>query len=131
MDTITIYVDGGCHNNGSPEARSYGSIAVVFKGELKRIERWEFSKAHTNNEAEYGALLASFRYLEAEPKRLSFPILIKTDSQLVYGQVVQGWKVKADNLVSLMDVAKTWLSAHENVQIQHVPRDEIVKVIGH
>ena len=67
MDSISIFIDGGCKNNGTSNAEAYGSMAVCFKGEVKRTERWAFRNALTNNEAEYGALMSAFNYLLAEP----------------------------------------------------------------
>ena len=131
MDSISIFIDGGCKNNGTSNAEAYGSMAVCFKGEVKRTERWAFRNALTNNEAEYGALMSAFNYLLAEPKRMSYPVVIRTDSQLVWGQCTQGWKVKAENLRKRNQAAQDFLAKHKNVTIKKVGRDEVVKVLGH
>ena len=43
----------------------------------------------------------------------------------------QGWQVKAANLRPLIDEAKSLLKAFGKPDLVKVPRDEIVRVLGH
>jgi ribonuclease HI len=68
----------------------------------KEIIRLELGTA-TNNEAEYGTLIAALKDLfnrisRASESASAYSLLIHTDSQLVVGRLTQGWKAKAANL---------------------------------
>ena len=43
----------------------------------------------------------------------------------------QGWQVKAANLRPLVDEAAALLKSFGLAQLEKVPRDEIVRVLGH
>jgi ribonuclease HI len=48
-----FWVDGGCRgNHANAKREAYGSIS-----DRETVERFQFPNAHTNNEAEYMALL--------------------------------------------------------------------------
>ena len=47
------------------------------------------------------------------------------------GQLTQGWQVKAANLRPLVDEAKSLMAAFGRCHLVKVPRDEIVRVLGH
>jgi probable phosphoglycerate mutase len=90
----------------------------------------------TNNEAEYRTLIAALKDLtgritQAGKSPSAYSLLVHTDSQLVVGQLTQGWKVKAANLRPLVDEAKSLLQAFGRCDLVKVPRDEIVRVLGH
>ena len=135
MNTITVYVDGGAHNNGIPEAKCYGSIAVEYKGEIKKHETYQYPGARTNNQAEYDALLSALDYLNKLRLRASKPlppIVIKSDSTLVVNQVNGNWKIKDADLKDSYILVREYLDKSGlNINITKVPRDEIVKVLGH
>lgn len=131
MDPIVVYVDGGCRNNGTPDSLSYGSFKVYYRGDLKRTVSFDLPDAHTNNQAEYNSLMQVALYLEGEQKRLSAPVIIKTDSQLVVGQLTQNWKVKDEELKYWHSNLKPFLTRNPNIHLEKVDRSEIVKVLGH
>jgi len=60
-----------------------------------------------------------------------YSLLVHTDSQLVVGQLIQGWKVKAANLRPLVDEAAALMQTFGRCDLVKVPRDEIVRVLGH
>ena len=131
MDPIVVYVDGGCRNNGSPDSLSYGSFRVFYRGHLKRAVGFDLPDAHTNNQAEYNSLMQVALYLEGDPKRLSAPVVIKTDSQLVVGQLTQDWKVKDEGLKYWYTNLKPFFNRNPNIHLEKVDRTEIAKVLGH
>jgi hypothetical protein len=45
--------------------------------------------------------------------------------------LTQGWQVKAANLRSLVDEAATLIQTFFRCDLVKVPRDEIVRVLGH
>jgi ribonuclease HI len=134
VDEIHIFIDGGCRGNGGASPESYGSYAVVYQGQVRRLERFASPDARTNNEAEYASLLMAFTYLDGFSRRMGdrpFKVVVNTDSQLIHGQLTLNWKAKAANLRGLVDACKTWLTRYQNVTIHKVGREEIVKILGH
>jgi ribonuclease HI len=121
-----FWVDGGCRGNHAHEKReAYGSIS-----DGTTVERLQFRNAHTNNEAEYMALLVllvnllSKRVGEKKPQTN-----IYTDSQLMFGQLTQSWKVEANNLFALHNEVALRLR-RSGAKLNWVPRCQIVKRLG-
>jgi ribonuclease HI len=129
--TIHIYVDGGCRGNGGANPQAYGSYAVVYKDEVKRLERLVFPVLTTNNQAEYASLASVIVYLNAVPERLVPEISIHTDSLLMVGQCTLGWKVKDEWLKRHVPIIKSFLEHHPNIKLIHTGRDIIVSKLGH
>jgi ribonuclease HI len=131
-----LCTDGGAKANGSAESVGYGSFCLETRTGQKEVVRLEFGRSVTNNEAEYQALIAAVKDLLLRIQRAGrppseFSLLLHTDSQLVVGQLAQGWKVKATNLRPLVDEAASLIKAFGRCDLVKVPRDEIVRVIGH
>ncbi len=122
-----FWVDGGCRGNQAHgEREAYGSVS---DGET--VERLQFANARTNNEAEYMALsvlLGNLLGNRVDPRKP--PTNIYTDSQLVVGQLTQGSKVKAKNLLALHAEAASRLR-RTGAKLIWVPRNQIVKQLGH
>jgi ribonuclease HI len=130
-----IVSDGGSRGNGSKLAEAYGSYQLSARTGQQETIRLQFGHG-TNNEAEYKALLAALedlvgRITKASKAPAGYSLIVQTDSQLVANQVTGAWKVKAANLAALCDRAKKLLSGFGQVTVQHVPRAEIVRVLGH
>jgi ribonuclease HI len=122
-----FWIDGGCLGNEAHGKReAYGSIS---DGET--VERFQFSDARTNNESEYKTLCALLGKLlrnRVDPQDPETNIY--TDSQLVFGQLIQGWKVEAKNLLALHHEAALALRK-TGAKIIRVPRSQIVEKLGH
>jgi len=122
-----FWVDGGCRGNQAHGKReAYGSTS-----DGESVERVQFPNARTNNEAEYMALswlLGNLLSNRVDPRKPQTNIY--TDSQLVVGQLTQGSKVKAKNLLALHDEAASRLR-RTGANLIWVPRPEIVKRLGH
>ncbi|HZD13145.1 MAG TPA: RNase H family protein [Candidatus Binatus sp.] len=71
----------------------------------------------TNNEMEYFALL------QALNDQRSKDASILTDSQLLVGQLQNGWKVKAENLKEIHEECRNLLRAR-NATLSWIPREE-------
>jgi len=127
-------VDGGAKGNGSAN-KGYGSYHLATRDGQKQTVRLDLGTA-TNNEAEYRTLIVGLKDLIGRITRAGrspsdYSLLVHTDSQLVVGQLTQGWKVKAANLRPLVDEAASLLQAFGRCDLVKVPRDEIVRVLGH
>ena len=127
-------VDGGSRGNGAAN-EGYGSYVLSTRDGRKETIRLDLGTA-TNNEAEYQALIAALKDLCGRIQRAGkapsgYSLLLHTDSQLMVGQLTQGWKVKAANLRPLVDEATSLMQAFGRCDLVKVPRDEIVRVLGH
>jgi ribonuclease HI len=122
-----FWVDGGCRGNQAHGKReAYGSFS---DGET--VERLQFATARTNNEAEYMALSALLgKLLNNRADARKPQTNIYTDSQLVVGQLTQGSKVRAKNLLALHDETALRLQ-RTGAHLIWVPRPEIVKRLVH
>ena len=127
-------VDGGSRGNGAAN-EGYGSYVLSTRDGREETIPLDLGTA-TNNEAEYQTLIAALKDLVGRIQRADrapsgYSLLAHTDSQLMVGQLTQGWKVKAANLRPLVDEAKNLMQAFGRCDLVKVPRDEIVRVLGH
>jgi len=84
----------------------------------------------TNSEAEYQILIAALKDLVGRIERAGkspsdYSLLVHTDSQLVTGQLTQGWKVKAANLRPLVDEAEALMRPFGWCDLVKVPREDV------
>ena len=99
-----VFVDGSVRD-GNP---GIASIAVYVNRDGKDVYRhsWLLPMKATSNEAEYEAVLAGIEYLKTANESYKLDreeCFIITDSQLVYGHVVKGWKCNFEYLRKLRD----------------------------
>jgi len=136
LNSIIVFADGGCKGNGSEDAQMYGSFHVIAVSEgctkhtSVRINRFDFGHG-TNNEAEYLAAIEAAKYVADLRKHIgSLPVEITTDSALVYGQCVEGYKVRANNLKPLNYELKNYLLM-SGAKMRKVDRNVSVSFLGH
>jgi ribonuclease HI len=132
-----IWADGACAHNGTHEAQGSASYCLEARtGKRQVIRLADLPGVTTNNEAEYVALISALVDLRGRIERAgknprNYSAVVHTDSQLVVGQLTQGWQVKAANLRTLVDEAATLIRTFGRCDLVKVPRDEIVRVLGH
>ena len=132
-----VCCDGGCSQNGTQQAQGYASYFLEARSGQKQVVRQtDLPGVTTNNEAEYVALISALVDLRGRIERagkspLNYNVVVHTDSQLVVGQLTQGWKVKAANLRPLVDEAISLMQSFGRCDLVKVPRDESVQVLGH
>ena len=90
---------------GSPSTRRFLSALLVPP-----------THGVTDNEAEYQTLIAALtdlggRIRQARESPSMYSLLLHTDSQLMVGQLTQGWQIKAASLHPLVDEAKSLTEA--------------------
>ncbi len=56
--------------------------------------------------------------------------MVHTDSQLLVGQLSQGWQIKAANLRPLVDEATTLSQTFGRCDLVKVPRDKTCRELG-
>jgi ribonuclease HI len=128
--------DGGALSQGAPDSAGYGSFCLEARTGQKQVVRLEFGRGVTNNEAEYRSLIAGLKDLlhriqQADKAPSGYSLLAHTDSQLMVGQLTQGWKVKAANLRPLVDEAAALMQTFGHCDLVKVPREDIVRILGH
>ncbi len=121
LDAIIVYSDGGSRGNPGPAAIG----AVVLDSSSAPPRRLavvsERIGVTTNNVAEYRALIAG---LEAAAPFRARRLSARADSMLVVQQLRGAWKVKQPHLRPLFERARELLTHYDEVELQHVPRDE-------
>ena len=129
-----IMFDGG--SRGNP-GFGYGSYLLVRSSDRKQdIKRLEFGDGKTNNEAEYGALLAALqdlidRITASGHDPDSFSVRIAGDSALVVNQLNGRWKTRDDRMAALCEQARQLLRRFRTWELVHQPRAESVRTLGH
>lgn len=133
MIELSIVIDGGSLANGTEKSIGYGSF--LFENTRKHFHR-TFGEGVTNNEAEYLSLISALEHVQeafdaAATEHSSISLTIKTDSQLVIGQLTQGWKVKATNLLPLVNRALDLVELFGQVRFIKISGQEMKKILGH
>ncbi len=107
---MKIFLDGSGWNGKT------SGYAVVFEGGTRAPIVVRLSEKKTNNEMEYAGLLEALKHAESGDE-------LFTDSQLLVGQVLGGWKVNAAHLKPLVEKAKAMVAA-KRVTLVWVPREQ-------
>ena len=126
---LIIYCDGGCLNNqDESKRRAYGSFKVSDGVNILHHDMFYF-KNETNNEAEYMALEKALDHVLSMKKEKDI-IEIRTDSQLVVGQLTQNWKIN-QKLFKLVFRIKNKLLFFPDTKITKISGVEMKKILGH
>src|ERR1700730_1416374 len=114
----TANIDGAARGNPGPA--SYG--VVIRRPDGTPLESLgKYIGRHTNNVAEYYALIAALDYAAAKGiKRLR----VLSDSQLIVNQMKGVYKVKHPDLRPLHERAKRQTAGLEAFTIQYIPRED-------
>lgn len=136
---VTVYVDGGCTRNGSPDAEAYGSYRLVATDEQRNVVKvleqklTPYPQHHTNNAAEIQTMINALEKLleKAGSSKVKYPVTVFSDSQLVVKWLDGTFTVNADHLIPLVNYARELAKRFEQLDIHWVPREEIYEVLGH
>jgi ribonuclease HI len=133
MVKLALIFDGG--SRGNP-GLGYGSFRLSINGVHLPVEELDFGDNVTNNQAEYGTLIAglerALNYVRENgqsPENVSISVL--TDSKLVVEQVNGRWKVKNAGLKPLQERARALIRQFGTPRLEWHPRAESVRVLGH
>ena len=114
--TAVLHFDGGSRGNPGPAA--WGYTLVDSSGEPIASQGRTIGIA-TNNEAEYGGLIAGLaRALDLGVRHLA----VHGDSKLVIEQMAGRWRVKAPGLQGLSRDARDLSGRFASITFQHVRR---------
>ena len=114
----TANIDGAARGNPGPAA--YGVVVRRPDGATHE-SLGKYIGRHTNNVAEYYALIAALDYAAANGIRR---LRVYSDSQLIVNQIKGLYKVKHPDLRPLHERAKKQAASLEAFTIQYVPREQ-------
>ena len=126
--------DGG--SKGNP-GWGYGSYVITrVQDGAQRLERLNLGEPYTNNEAEYDTLIAALRDLLHRIEDVGrgpgeFALEVRGDSALVLNQVQGRWKAKDPRMRERRNRCVGLLQRFESVRFRALPREQIVRVLGH
>ena len=123
---MLVYTDGASRGNPGPAAIGY----AIFDPSGKCLERnARFIGQHTNNEAEYEALLWA---LERAGTYTTESVKFHSDSELVVHQVNGVYHVKKEHLRKYVDRIQSAVDGFRSFRLVYVPRENprIVLVDG-
>jgi ribonuclease HI len=117
---VTAYIDGLVE----PRNPGTGTFAYTIYDGNKRLAEGSGLAGHevTSNYAEYTALAEALKKLKA--LGLEGDILIRSDSQLLIGQMSKGWKVKGGMYVEKLKEARELMRNFGSVTFEWVPREQ-------
>lgn len=119
---FSIHADGGARGNPGPSGA--GAVVRDALGNIV-VSVSEFLGHHTNNFAEYEAVILAFtRLMEIVPKteRDTTSVIVKLDSELIVKQVHKEYKVKNPVLKEQYAKLLQCIDAFGDVSFTHVPR---------
>jgi len=120
--TLKIYTDGGSRGNPGPSALGF----VVIQNEKTIYKGSRFLGIGTNNEAEYSALVDSYKWLIGNIKVPKiFDIIFFLDSELVVKQLNGLYKIKSANLKPyFFDIKKYEKLLNTQKKYVSIPREQ-------
>ena len=117
-ESIVAYCDGG--SRGNPGPAGFGVYIQDSAGKVVG-ELSQFLGVHTNNFAEYSALLASLEFAITNGHR---SLRVVSDSELMVKQIKGQYRVNSPELRPLYEEAKRRIARLDHFQIQHVLREK-------
>jgi ribonuclease HI len=118
--TVTVYIDGLAQPR-NPGVGTYGY--VIYDGTEKLAEGSGLAgRGVTSNFAEYTAFAEALKKVKA--LGLAGDLLVKSDSQLLVGQMGEGWKVKGGMYIEKLKEARDLLREFGSIRFEWIPREQ-------
>jgi ribonuclease HI len=121
---FTIHADGGSRGNPGPSGAG-AMIRDALGNSVASVS--QFLGTHTNNFAEYEAVILAFETLAklvGVGKTSGIEVVVKMDSELVVKQMRGEYKVKNPTLKVQHARLKKVITTFGNVSFAHVPREQ-------
>jgi ribonuclease HI len=115
---LFLYSDGGARGNPGPAAIAY--LALTENGEIVKADT-SFIGEHTNNQAEYNALIAALEFAANKTEE----VICHLDSELVAKQLKGEYSVKNPELRKLWCRAQELKRCFKKTSFVNVPRTNI------
>ncbi len=111
------WIDGASSGNPGP-----AGAGVVLKKNGEILEKWSsFLGETTNNVAEYSSLILA---LERSIRRGIRRLIVFTDSEFMYRQLIGAYKVRKPHIRELYERVQELKHQMEFFRITHIPREE-------
>ena len=119
---LRIYTDGGSRGNPGPSGIGAALYALHDDGTEELIaEVSEYTGIGTNNQAEYGAIIAALtKASEFHPKKVE----MRMDSELAVKQLKGEYRVKNQELARLFLQVKNLCTKFPGITFTHVRREK-------
>ena len=115
--TLHLYTDGG--SRGNPGKSAVGCVLIDPESKKVMKEYKEAIGIHTNNVAEYRAVIAGLEMAKNfRPNRL----VAHLDSELIVKQLSGEYRVKMQTLQPLMEEIQGLIVEFKDVSFRHIPR---------
>ena len=128
MYLVSIYSDGGKNKKKGP----YGSYQVIYKGEVKKEEWFEYDASYTAPDTEAvtlaNAMLYAKELAERSPVKLSFSFY--TDTDWLYGHITKHGREIAKKHQSIVEKLRSLHNELGSTLIL-IDGDEMKSVLGH
>lgn len=124
VNRLIIYTDGGAQTNPGPAA--IGVVICNERGEILK-EYSESIGTHTNNEAEYQALIFALKkakLLFGKKKAKLMQIECRLDSELVVKHLNHQYKIKEKKLKPLFLELWNLTLDFGKIEFKHIPREK-------
>jgi ribonuclease HI len=118
FDGIVAYCDGG--SRGNPGPAGFGVYIQDSTGKVL-AELSQYLGTHTNNFAEYSALLAALEFAITHGHK---SLRVISDSELMVKQMKGQYRVNSPELRPLYEEARRRVPQLDHFQIQHVLREK-------
>lgn len=118
--TVVAYVDG-LSEPTNPGIGTYGYL--IYEGHRKLAEGQGLAGTDvTNNYAEYTALVMAL--MKLKELNASGDIVIRSDSQLLVGQMSKGWAIKGGGYLSKLKEARELIKEFSSIRFEWIPREQ-------
>jgi ribonuclease HI len=117
--TVTAYIDG-LSQPKNPGVGTYGF--VIYDGARRVAEDSGLAgRDVTSNYAEYTALAEALKKLKG--LGLLGDVLVRSDSQLLVGQMSQGWKIKGGMYIGKLKEVRDLMEEFGSIRFEWIPRE--------
>ena len=116
---IMIFSDGGARGNPGPAAIAF---LIISENDRVLVTSYKYIGLHTNNQAEYKALIAA---LQSAMGFNAEEVICHLDSELVVKQIVGEYNVRNKELRKLWSKVKEIATDFKKISFASVPRENI------
>ena len=132
-----IVSDGGSKHNDPKRGKAYGYGSYrISAGDKSEIVRKKFGNGVPVNQAEYRAAIAALEDLVGRIKRAfhqpsEYTVRLRTDSRLLVDQMSGASGTRDKKLKVLKRRLVRLKMQFGKCDIEHMPREEVVEILGH
>lgn len=138
---VKVVCDGGCLSNGSPDAKAYGSFAIVRKdgAEILSSRTDQFPELSTNNQAEMMIALKALEDIQGKVVAAGIvnphdvAVTVFTDSALVVGyfHYKKAWQRKEPTLRQIAARIDLQRTAFRSCFFVKMDERKVKQILGH